>query len=160
LATHKYLITGCSGGGKSSLVKALSNRGYSVAPEAGRLIVQEQFDSADDLATPVFFDRGFIEPLAHWRLRDAHAFSEVQSEIGDRRYNDPVFVAPPWPDIFGSDMECRHDFSEAVEEYQAICCTLNDLRYRQIEIPKLPVVDRAAFVLKSLNIAQNLFNDG
>lgn len=114
----------------------------------------EQFDSADDLVTPVFFDRGFIEPLAHWRLRDADAFSELQSEIGDRRYSDPGFVAPPWPDIFVSDTERRHDFSEAVKEYQAICLTLNDLGYRQIEIPKLPIVDRAAFVLRLLDIAQ------
>jgi predicted ATPase len=42
LANGRYLITGCSGGGKSSLIDALSVYGYTVVPEAGRLIVQEQ----------------------------------------------------------------------------------------------------------------------
>jgi predicted ATPase len=114
----------------------------------------EQFDSAADLAEPVFFDRGFIEPLAYWRSRNSDTLLELQSKIGHRRYSDPVFVAPPWPDIFVSDTASRHDFSEAVEEYHAICYMVTDLRYRQIEIPRLPVEDRVAFVLNRLDIAQ------
>lgn len=36
------IISGCSGGGKSTLLSELANRGYSVVLEPGRQIVKEQ----------------------------------------------------------------------------------------------------------------------
>ena len=43
---NKFIvITGCSGGGKSTLIAALSQMGYTTMPEAGRIIVKEQMDS-------------------------------------------------------------------------------------------------------------------
>ncbi len=36
------MISGCSGGGKSTLLAALAQRGFAVAPEPGREIVREQ----------------------------------------------------------------------------------------------------------------------
>jgi predicted ATPase len=181
LATTRYLITGCSGGGKSSLIDALSVAGFATVPEAVLSIVQEQlaadgaalpwldmnsfidrlsiaaieqFDRADGLDEPVFFDRGFIEALAYWRLRDTDAFLALQNEIGGRRYSDPVLVVPPWPELFVSDHERRHDFSDSVAEYNAICNMLNELDYRQIEVPKSPFSDRVAFILGQLDIGQ------
>ena len=150
-------------------------------PEAGRLIVREQlaiggkalpwlhiksfikrlstdsigqFDRADELNQTVFCDRGFIEPLAYWRSRDPQAFLALNDKIGIRRYCDPVLVAPPWPELFISDEERQHKFSQAVAEYHSICETLNYLNYRQIEIPKLTVEKRVDFVLSQLDIAQ------
>lgn len=181
MVTRRYLVTGCSGGGKSSLIDLLAAWGFATIPEAGRLIVREQiaiggsavpwfdvdsfverlstasiesFDGANRLNQTVFFDRGFIEPLAYWRSRDSQAFLALNGEIGGRRYCDPVFVAPPWPELFVSDNERQHDFSEAAAEYDSICETLNYLRYRQIEIPKLSVESRAEFILTQLDIAQ------
>lgn len=159
----------------------LAQLGSSTIPEAGRLIVREQlaiggntqpsldmdrfidrlaadsinqFDGTNGINCTVFFDRGFIEPLAYWRSRDPQAFLALSDRIGSRRYCDPVFVAPPWPEIFVTDHERQHSFSEAVEEYRTICETLGYLGYQQIEIPKLPVVNRAEFVLAQIDIAQ------
>lgn len=181
MVVRRYLITGCSGGGKSSLIDALAASGFATMPEAGRRIVQEQlatggnaipwedmdsfierlsaasiehFDRANGFNQTVFFDRGFIEPLAHWRSRDSQAFLTLNDRIGSRRYCVPVFVAPPWPELFVSDNERQHDFSEAVREYHSICEMLNVLHYRQIEIPKLPVENRAEFVVNQIDIAQ------
>lgn len=39
--TGRFLITGCSGGGKSTLLDALAQRGYATVPERGRRIVAE-----------------------------------------------------------------------------------------------------------------------
>jgi predicted ATPase len=163
------------------LIDALSISGNTVVPEAGRMIVQEQlanggkilpwldmhsfvcrlsqdsikqFDHVNDLDRPVFFDRGFIEPLAHWRSRDCQAFLALKDEVGARRYSDPVFVAPPWPELFVHDAERRHDFSAATEEYHSICETLTDFNYRQVEIPRMPVCDRTDFIMKQLDIVQ------
>src|SRR5690606_38947729 len=36
------VLSGCSGGGKSTLLSEMSRRGYSVQPEPGRQIVMEQ----------------------------------------------------------------------------------------------------------------------
>lgn len=38
------VISGCSGGGKSSLLSELSSKGYSVVPEAARAIIKEQLE--------------------------------------------------------------------------------------------------------------------
>ena len=37
-----YVIRGCSGGGKSTLLSELEHRGYKVVPEPGRQIVKAQ----------------------------------------------------------------------------------------------------------------------
>src|SRR6266851_393327 len=37
-----YVVTGCSGGGKSAIIEALKARGFLCADEAGRMIVREQ----------------------------------------------------------------------------------------------------------------------
>lgn len=36
------VLSGCSGGGKSSLLTELGRRGHTVVPEAGRQVVREQ----------------------------------------------------------------------------------------------------------------------
>lgn len=39
------VITGCSGGGKSTLIDTLNQMGYTTMPEAGRIIVKEQLEN-------------------------------------------------------------------------------------------------------------------
>lgn len=136
------------------MIDALAASEFATVPEAGRLIVQEQlatggeilpwsnmnafierlstdsikqFDCVNGLDKPVFFDRGIIEALAYWRLHDPQMGFTLHGEIGDRRYCDPVFVAPPWSELFVSDMERQHDFSAATVGYHSICDTLTDL---------------------------------
>ena len=70
---HFVILSSCSGGGKSTILSALSRRGYQAVPEPGRQIVKEQ-EAIDGDALPwknvhqflitqekekfVFFDRG------------------------------------------------------------------------------------------------------
>jgi predicted ATPase len=42
LPNKLIIISGCSGGGKSTLLSELTSIGYSVIPEIGREIVKEQ----------------------------------------------------------------------------------------------------------------------
>ena len=42
---HRVVISGCSGGGKSTLLEALRERGYAVVEEPGRRIVREELAS-------------------------------------------------------------------------------------------------------------------
>ena len=178
---YRFLVTGCSGGGKSTVIEALAESGVNVMPEAGRLIVKqqmiengrtlpwkdlaafieklwntalEQFDSASRINGLVLFDRGFIEALAYWKLHDSAKFEAGKQEVVHRRYCSPAFVAPPWRQLFQNDSERRHTFSAAVIEYDAICETLDDLGYDTLEIPKLEIEQRAAFIRTHIDIAQ------
>ncbi len=45
---RRILITGCSGGGKSTLLAELAARGFSVVEEPGRRIVREELESRGD----------------------------------------------------------------------------------------------------------------
>ena len=170
------LITGCSGGGKSTLCAALAARGFAVVPEPGRRIVEEE-EAGDgaalpwvdpaafarralamaraDLAAagpgPVFFDRGLVD--AALALEHAAAVPLNQSLGRSRHYARAVFLAPPWPEIFARDAARRHGFAEAEAEFRRIERALPELGYRAVILPKTPVAERLALVLRKLRLA-------
>src|SRR4051812_15766660 len=111
------VISGCSGGGKSTLLAALARRGHAVVDEPGRRIVREQLDErgsalpwidatafaqrAIELALTdlggvqgatdwVFFDRGLID--AATALRHATAQPAPAAADGARHYHRKVFL--------------------------------------------------------------------
>ncbi|MBP5058843.1 AAA family ATPase [Pseudomonas chlororaphis] len=173
---HFIIISGCSGGGKSTLLAELWQRGYAVVEEPGRRIVQEQtrtggqalpwLDMAaflrraidvalDDHANAprdssqwVFFDRGLIDAAA--------ALQELTGEpvldtLGQKhRYHTHVFLAPPWPDIYVQDAERHHDMHAALDEFEQLQHTYPALGYVVSLLPKIGVAQRADFVLDTL----------
>jgi predicted ATPase len=116
------VISGCSGGGKSTLLAELARRGYATVEEPGRRIVRAELASgggalpwvdavafarraiqmaladlegARGLEGWVFFDRGLIDA--------ASALEEMTGETAldrletGRRYHRRMFLTPPWP---------------------------------------------------------------
>ena len=171
------VITGCSGGGKSTLLVELARRGLVVVPEAGRQIVREQDWTGGDalpwtqplrfaeLAVsrcvqgligvagepgPVFFDRGPVDQLAGLERLGLPIPLTVAGAVGRCRYNRTVFVAPPWPEIFAGDTQRRHGLDEALAEYGPLRATYERLGYRLVDLPKTSVAARADFVLAAL----------
>lgn len=169
------VISGCSGGGKSTLLKELRRHGHQVVEEPGRRIVTHQLGSggpalpwvdpvafakaAIALATQdleraksttglVFFDRGLVDALA--ALQHATGWSNVVQERRRRPYNRTVYMAPPWLEIYVTDHERRHGFVEAVAEHERLLRTYRECGYRVIALPKVGVADRARFVLRTL----------
>lgn len=171
------IISGCSGGGKSTLLEELRRRGYSTVEEPGRRIVADELASAGnalpwtDMAAfarramalalqdredavrsegPVFFDRGIIDAavaLAHVTGEDALA------PLRDtHRYNRLVFLTPPWPEIYAADAERRHGFDAAVQEYHRLSAAYPALHYDVMILPKTSVEARADFLLDHLRI--------
>ena len=67
-----------------------------------------------------------------------------------RRFDTPVFVCPPWAEIFVQDRERRHDFDHACRDHAANVAAYQRAGYELIEIPRAPVADRVAFVLGTL----------
>jgi len=176
--TDRFIIvTGCSGGGKSTLLAELARRGHRTVAEAGRQIVREQDWTGGD-ALPwtnpvrfaelavsravhglilaagepglVFFDRGPVDQLAGLERLGLPVPASVSGAAARCRFNRTVFVAPPWPEIFAGDAERRHGLDEALSEYGPLLETYERLGYRLVELPRVSVAERAAFVLATL----------
>ena len=169
------MISGCSGGGKSTLLDALAAKGYSTVKEPGRRIVQEELASGgsalpwdDTLAFVrrlvamskadwaaaegdtgwVFFDRGLIDAASGLQHLTGEPLIE---QIAERyRFNCNVFMAPPWPEIYVRDNERRHDLADALDEYGRNCALYPSLGYRVHILPKVSVAKRVDFVLATL----------
>jgi predicted ATPase len=173
------VISGCSGGGKSTLIDKLALLGFCTIAEAGRIIVRqeseiggsalpwtdpalfanrlatlaiEQFDSVDQLDEPVFFDRCVVEPLVYCQMRGVELSSKIMQAIKRCRYEDPIFVVPPWKEIFVEDAERQHSYSEAVAEYEALIRAFLGFDYKIVIIPKMAVENRIKFILREVGI--------
>jgi predicted ATPase len=174
------VISGCSGAGKSTLVAELGRRGYTTVDEPGRRIVREElerggsalpwtnikaflqgaldmalqdFTRASGLSGLVFFDRGLIDAAAGLeRMTGKPASSFLDPP---RRYHRRVFLAPPWQEIHVTDQERRHDLKEAIAEYEHLLKLFPTLGYQVMLLPKVGVSERADFVLRALQRADD-----
>jgi predicted ATPase len=175
LSERFVLITGCSGGGKSTLLSELDARGHRVVEEPGRRIVKDQLQTGGPalpgvnelafaqlaIATAladrktaktapgwVFFDRGLIDAAsALQRLTGQPVLSQL-NEL--HPYHRRVFLAPPWPEIYVTDVERRHGFQAGLEEYERLRRELPTLGYDVVLLPKVTPSARAEFVLSAL----------
>ena len=164
------IITGCSGGGKSTLLSGLSRKGYLVVPEPGRQIVKEQesiggyglpwenldhflelalsryifqYNSQKEKQKYVFFDRGILDSF---QLKASQA-SHFEKAAKKYRYNLKVFMLPPWLEIYKSDSERKHSFEDAVQEYEELLIKYKKFGYEVILVPKMEVKKRIDFIL-------------
>lgn len=168
-------ISGCSGGGKSTLLAELARRGQPVVEEPGRRIVKEELarggsalpwtdmeaflrrvvemamaDRAAARGEPgwVFFDRGLVDALPG--LEQLSGERVVETLGRTNRYHRRVFLAPPWPEIYVTDTERRHGLDEALSDYARLCLVYPALDYELVELPRVSVAGRAEFVLAAL----------
>ncbi|MEO0829041.1 MAG: AAA family ATPase [Pseudomonadota bacterium] len=159
---RRVILSGCSSGGKSTLLGALSLGGHATVPEPGRRVLtaggpDPERDPAgfgkacialalSDLETSdaplVFFDRGLLD--AHLNL----ASLGVPSGIDPSRFSfhSNVLMAPPWPEIYVQDDARRHGLDAAIAEYEMLVQGYSDLGYEVTVLPKTPVEDRLSFV--------------
>ncbi|WP_225839687.1 AAA family ATPase [Pseudomonas sp. MM211] len=165
------VISGCSGGGKSTLLQELKKRGHRVIEEPGRRVIQAGGATPwDDL--PAFLLQAIAlaedDYLAHadragWTFCDRSlidAASALQALTGKPclgplcstyRYHDQVFMVPPWPAIYSNDAERRHDFAAATEEYQRLLRDYPAMGYQVRVLPMDEVPARADFLIAALN---------
>lgn len=169
------VVSGCSGGGKSTLIEALARRGFATVEEPGRRIVREERaggglalpwvdlaafarravamaiadrEAADTMPGWVFFDRGLVDAAVALE----HATGEAVAEPLARAhpYYRTVFLTPPWPEIWTGDSERLHDLVDAEAEYERLARAYPALGYAVRKLPKADVDARVAFVLATL----------
>ena len=96
----------------------------------------------------VFFDRGMVDAAVALEFAGGESYRSVLGVT--RQYSKTVFLAPPWPEIFKNDAARKHGFREAKGEYLRLETALADMGYDTCELPKVPVLDRVAFVLNKI----------
>lgn len=170
------ILSGCSGGGKSTLLDELARRGHAVVPEPGRRIVAEQlrvgggalpwsdpvaflekalaladteYRAAHAATGWVFFDRGVIDAAAG--LHHLTGRPDLAAVAARYRFHRRVFLVPPWPEIHVADAERRHGLDEAIAEYDRLTTVYQALGYAVSVPPKAGVAERADIVLAALN---------
>lgn len=170
------VITGGPGSGKSTLIEALAREGYAtVSSEAGRAIIRDQV-AIGGTALPwtdprlfaelmlswemrshreasalgkaaVFFDRGVPDVIGYLRVTGLPVPPHMDAAARMMRYHRRVFIAPPWPAIYGQDTERKQTLEEAGLTYQAMVETYTAYGYELIELPKVAVAERVRFII-------------
>ena len=176
---RRIVISGCSSGGKSTLLTALARRGYATVEEPGRQIVREaletgsgalpwvnpeafvrraieiaatSLDAVQGMDAPVFFDRSAVDALAHFERLSIDTPADLKTLGEACLYSSPVFFAPPWRELYVQDAERPLPFEEAVREHDWLAIAYPVRGYRLITLPRTSVAARADFMLRSLSL--------
>jgi predicted ATPase len=171
------VITGGPGVGKTTLLQEIQQRGFTIVPEIARELIQEQqaidgdalpwkdkslycdlmfersiesFEKTMDAYTgsgPVFFDRGFLDTLCYAIISGIRIENSMKILAETWRYNEDVFILPPWQEIYQTDEQRKQDWNEAVFTYNSMIQTYRGYEYNLVEVPKTSIPERADFVL-------------
>jgi predicted ATPase len=158
------VLTGCSGGGKSTLLEALAARGCRTIAEPGRRLVRagvlpwetpERFARAAlamslaDVAAvpegvgPVFMDRSWLDAVIWLEARGLPVPPLPRRRIGR------AWLFPPWPELRTLDDERRHDMAEAEAEYRALEAGYPRHVADTRPMPRATVQERVSLVLRA-----------
>ncbi|WP_370203222.1 AAA family ATPase [Alloalcanivorax venustensis] len=172
---RRFVVTGGPGGGKSTLLDALAERGYHIAPEAARRLIKErlaaglaprpdpvtfarailnsdmaQYRAATDHDGITFFDRGVLDALYMLDLESALSRDETARLVQAFPYNDTVFLLPPWEAIYGMDSERDQTFEESVVVFESMKRWYGRWGYETVEVPRASVEARVSFILDAI----------
>lgn len=171
------VITGGPGTGKSTLISALIERGYTCMPEISRevtleaqkngidqlfltnpllfseLLLKGRLDQYNTSIKPntdiVFFDRAIPDVLAYMDYI-GDSYPDSFSETSKDNKYDIVFMLKPWKAIYKSDNERYESFEQAKEIYKHLLNTYTSHNYQPIDVPFGTVEERTDFILNTL----------
>lgn len=155
-----------SGTGKTAVLEALRRERFECFEEPARMLLEARLpEGGDDFAASfirlmlqqslsdwktaasgvAFYDRGLPDTVAY-SVRFGVAPEQCLSAAKAHRYETDVFVAPPWPEIFEQDQHRRASYDEYLNFHDLLRETYRGLGYTLVELPRVPVRDRVAFI--------------
>jgi len=173
----RAVLTGGPGAGKTTLLCTLAARGVQTVEESARALIAERkhaglsarpepiefareilrrdtakFQATEGRAGWIFFDRGPWEAVG--MLHEAAPVSQAELQSYRSKFAvQHVFVLPPWEAIYTVDTERDQTYAESVAIFGRIVAWYGEAGYVPTEVPRLPVEERARFVLRSLGIS-------
>ncbi len=168
-----HIITGGPGAGKTSLIEELRARGHACVDEVGRAIIRQQrliggnalhtgdrglflelmlswsiadYERASTTRGPVFFDRGIPELVGYCHLVGMPVPLHVRAAAERFVFARRVFVAPPWPEIYGADAERGQSLEEAEATHAAVTAAYRSFGYETVDLPRTSIAGRADFI--------------
>lgn len=168
-----YVLTGGPCAGKTTLIFELEKRGHSVAAEPARMIIDRRLAEGETIEQIVadpdwlpsvvrlareqaeaiprddrrFFDRAIPDSLAYYRLSHRPVEDFFRAALNEIRY-DKVFLL----DLidFVNDEARSETPEQAMILHGLIRQAYQDEGYEIIEVPVMPVPERADFILRRL----------
>jgi predicted ATPase len=171
----RVVFTGGPGVGKTTLLVALQTRGHTIVGDSARTIIQDRrrrglsprpnaYEFAQEVlrvdvenyanhaATSglVFFDRSVLDALGMLNQVTPLHESELSAWLSKYQYSSKVFVFPPWEAIYVNDAERDHTFEHIQAVHRSVQEWYRHCQYELLEVPKVPVSERCAYVLQAL----------
>lgn len=166
------VLTGGPGVGKTTLLNHLRFMGYSTMREVSRDVIEEQIQ-LDSQCLPWrdrtafqrrvlevqlereaqvdgkvgFLDRGIPDGIAYLRLDNLNVFTEL-FEHSCRRYAAVFLLKPIF--LYRNDIVRAEDQRTAIQLHRLVQEVYTELKYDVVEIPALPALGRANFVVQTL----------
>ena len=169
-----YVLTGGPCSGKTALIDELKQRGYSVFPEPARIVIASELaqgKSIQDILADsrglqhkilahyleleteapkdqiLFLDRGVPDVAAYYRKFNLSSDEVLKNALASVRYRE-VFLLNMIE--FVNDAERYETPQEAAILHRYLRDAYTEQGYDIIEVPVVPVPERADFILKNL----------
>lgn len=174
----KIVITGGPGTGKSTVIIELEKLGYQCMHEVSREVTLmarkngieqlflkdpmlfskmllegriNQFKKAGNIdGKVIFFDRGIPDVFAYMNYLGVDYPDIFVNESKQNTYYNPIFIMPPWKEIYITDNERYESFEQSLAIYNHLKSAYKGLGYDIIEVPFASAKDRATFILKNI----------
>lgn len=175
LEKQKVVFTGAPSSGKTTLINSLNHADISCYGEVSRDVIsvlQAKGVQRPFLENPLAFSEAIFEN----RLHDYFIASDKPVQVYDRGIHDvlaylhelgndvpcgmeidcvnfiydKVFIFPPWEAIFKQDAQRTENFNESKKLHNALIETYTTFGMECIEVPRVSVAKRLAFILENL----------
>lgn len=171
-----YIITGPPGAGKTTLIQALSQKGFSAIPEVSRDIIIEQQKTGGNAfpwgdvvryaslvfketkvrlkenTNSLFVDRSLIDTMAYLEFSKQKIAKELLEFPFHQYYHKTVFFAPSWAAIYEIDPQRPQQFKELVGLQEVLWNTYEKLGFTCVVLPKTDVETRMNFVFHKIDL--------
>ena len=170
---HPIILSGCSGGGKSTLLEELATRGRQTVKEAGRRVVQlelhnggkglpwvniqrfcelagrlkiKDYEEAIGPNNIVFMDRSILDLFLNLKANQLALPNAMAKAVETQNFHKTVFFVPPWKEIFHDDGQRNKTYEDAIKEYEILLNGYQNLGYKVEILAKASVEERADFI--------------